>query len=126
LVLLLGLLVGGGFLLGAILVARRRVIFTVRDETLALTRIGLFTRVQSWSREDLAAIRVVRELRKQTTTDQHGHTQTHWVWVVELQIHPATGRPVVFSGSYGMLRRATPQEWEWLATALRAALDVPP
>jgi hypothetical protein len=124
-VLLIGLLPTLGLLLGAVTLARRHVLLAVRDDTLVLTRIGLFTHVRSWRYEELTAVRAVRELRKQTTTDQQGHTHRHWAWVEELQIHSFQGRPVVLSGRYGMLGRTAPQEWEWLATALRQALDVP-
>jgi len=78
-----------------------------RGETLELTRIGLFTHVQSWSREDLAAIRVVRELRKQYDhRPARPYPDALGLGCRALQIHPGTGRPVVFSGIYGMLRAA--------------------
>jgi hypothetical protein len=114
-----------GMSLGAVVLARRRVVLEVRGDTLVLTRTGLFTRTRSWSRDDLDAVRAVRELRKRTTTDDQGNTSTTWVWVVELQIHAGGRRPVVLSGRYGLLGRAIEQEWEWLATALRDALEVP-
>lgn len=138
LVLLLQIPAGGGVIpflvcllvafvlcLGAGALARRQVVFEVRGDTLVLTRNGLWTRTQSWPREDIEAIRAVRELRKRTTTDQEGNTSTTWVWVVELQIHAAGRGPVVLSGRYGLHGRALEQEWEWLATALREALEVP-
>jgi hypothetical protein len=123
--ILLGFVPAIGFLLGAVLAARRQVYLEVRGNTLVLTRVGLFRHVQSWSRDELAAIRAVREQRKQKTSDQHGHTHTSWVWVVELQFHPINGRPVVLSGRYGMFGLVVGQEWEWLATVLRRTLDVP-
>jgi hypothetical protein len=124
-VLLVGLLPALGMFLGSVVLARRHVVFEVRGDTLVLTRTGLFTRTRSWSRDEVDAIRAVRELRKQTSTDEEGNTNTTWVWVVELQIHAADRRPVVLSGRYGMIGRAIEQEWEWLATALREALEVP-
>jgi hypothetical protein len=123
--ILLGFLPAIGLLLGAVLMARRQVSFEVRSGTLVLTRIGLFRHVQSWSGDELGEVRAVRELRKQTTRDKEGHAHTKWVWVVELQIHPTKGRPVVISGRYGMFGLAVEQEWEWLATVLRQSLDVP-
>jgi hypothetical protein len=121
---LLGFVPAMALLLGGFMNARRQLTFEVRGDKLVLTRIGLFKSVQTWAREEIAAIRCVREQRQQTGTDQQGHHYTKWVWVVELQIHPAKGRPVVFSGRYGMLARVMEQEWEWLATALRQDLDV--
>jgi hypothetical protein len=123
---LLGFLPAIGLLLGAVLMARRQVSFEVLlSGKLVLTRIGLFRHVQSWSGDELAAVRAIRELRKQTTRDKEGHAHTSWVWVVELQIHPTKGRPVGLSGRYGMFGLAVEQEWEWLATVLRQSLDVP-
>jgi hypothetical protein len=124
-VLLVCLLPSLGMFLGTFVLARRHAVFEVRGDTLVLTRTGLFTRTRSWSRDEVDAIRAVRELRKQTSTDEEGNTNTTWVWVVELQIHASERGSVVLSGRYGMIGRAIEQEWEWLATALREALDVP-
>jgi len=107
-------------------VARRRYYLHGARRDVELTRT-VYSRTCNHGRARIfAAIRVVGELRKQTTTDQHGHTQTHWVWVVELQIHPGTGRPVVFSGIYGMLRRRDAAGVGMASDCPRAALDVPP
>lgn len=118
-------LAGGGFMLGAFVLARRQVVLAVKGDTLTITRTGLSTSTRSWTRDELEAIRAVRELRKRTTVDDEGRRHTRWEWLVELQIHPFKGRALALSGRYGLDGRAVEQEWEWLATALREALEVP-
>lgn len=104
--------------------ARRRVTIEVSPDRLTVTHLGLTRSFWSWTPDEIAAIRAVRELKRLTSADNQGNSSVGWTWVVELQIHPTSGSPEVLTGRYGMHGRAIELEWEWLATELRKTLGV--
>jgi hypothetical protein len=101
--------IGLGLLAGAINLGRRTARLTVEGGRLRIETVGLFgAKQQEWSRGEIAAIRA----------DASGMEVNHRP-VIELQIHPVTGKKV------GLLGGRDVAELRWLATRLRRALDVP-
>jgi hypothetical protein len=102
-------LVGLALMAGALNMARRRAVLAVEDNGLAVTQSGLFGRKRhEWRHGEVAAIRA----------DASG-MEVNGQPVIELQIHPVTGRKV------GLLAGRDEQELHWIATELRKTLQVP-
>jgi uncharacterized membrane protein YhaH (DUF805 family) len=102
-------LVGIALIVSAVNMARRRATLQVESGSLSVTQTGLFgTKRREWRRGDIAAVRA----------DASGMEVNNRP-VIELQIHPVTGRKA------GFFAGRDAHELRWVATELRKALAVP-
>jgi hypothetical protein len=101
-------LVGLGMVTGAINMSRRHATVAVDKDSLRVYQTTLFgTKNWDWRRGEIAAIRA----------DGSGMA-VNGVQIIELQIHPASGKKV------GFFAGRSDEELRWLATQLRATLGV--
>jgi hypothetical protein len=101
--------VGLAMIGGAVNMARRRATLLIESGGLRLTQTGLVgTKQREWRRGDIAAVRA----------DASGMEVNNRP-VIELQIHPVTGRKA------GFFAGRNTDELRWIATELRKALGVP-
>jgi hypothetical protein len=102
-------LIGIGLMLGAINMGRRRALLIVSTSDLRIAQETLFgKKAWAWSGEELRAVRI----------DRSG-MEVNYRPVLELQIHPATGKKV------GLFAGRDELELQWLATVLRQRLNLP-
>ena len=107
--LLLFWAIGLGLMAFVVNLGRRTAELVVEGSRLHVETKGLFGAKQlTWTREELAAIRVDRSNMEVNNRP-----------VLELQIHPRTGKKV------GLLAGRDEEELRWLATKLRQALQLP-
>ena len=108
--LLLGFwLIGAGLLAGSVNMGRRSAVLEADRGRLRVRVRGIFgERDWEWRRDELAALR----------TGGSG-LEVNDVPVIELQVHPRVGSKI------GLLSGRDEQELRWIATRLRAVLDVP-
>jgi hypothetical protein len=96
-------------IVSAVNMARRRATLQIESGSLSVTQTGLFgTKQREWRRGDIAAVRA----------DASGMEVNNRP-VIELQIHPVTGRKT------GFFAGRDTDELRWIATELRKALGVP-
>jgi hypothetical protein len=108
LVFILG--VGAASLLAGINLARRQTTLAAAEGRLLIVQMGPFgSKRVEWGGEEIATIGI-----------GYSDSQVQGVPVVELQVQPIDG------GRFGILAGRDRTELEWLATALRWALHVPP
>ncbi len=101
-------LIGIAILAGAINMGQRRAVFTVRADGLSVVQTGLFgVKRAEWSSNQITAVVI-----------GPSGMEVNEVPILELQIHPRTGRKT------GFLAGRNDAELQWLAAVLRQALGV--